>query len=407
MSAGNLKLGVNSSYNVIHVPMLQISQWWGEGRLRPTLWQRAPRWNSKRDTDQWITCVLQNTPVVPIFVHQRESEDGAGTEYLIIDGQNRSKAVHTFLSEGTSKVRAGDVLRSAAAPDDMLAFSDFSLEQRERIANHLVPICVFGPMTTEGELRRVFRNLNRGKTLSSYEIIRSWNHVPIVRDVLNPLDERLCSRFLAINPRWRPQNHRMLHTYIRIAAFMYSDWLHLQNADRIEQWVACRTFPVSDADIAPFVDVVDLTLRMLEMWFVEGVVPSISAVPDLAWAVHAFRDIVPLERLLSVLIGPLRIAIHNEIDQVPLWYNHPAGLTIDVVRERRSFISGIVCEELDCGGPPSLGRTANEQPNDGVVSSEPTEEDLEAAHALLSLQPRPRTPPIPEVLVGWQPNFEP
>ena len=240
MSAGNLKLAANSAYSVVHVTMDQIAEWWGQGRLRPTLWQRAPRWNARRDTDQWITCVLQNTPVVPIFVHQTERDDGSGYDYLIIDGQNRSKACYSFLREGTTKVRAGDVLRFAAAPDDMLTFNDFSPEQRERIATNLIPMCVFNPTTTEGELRRVFRNLNRGKMLSSYEIIRSWDHVPMVRDVLNPLDERLCARILAISPRWKPQNHRMLHTYIRIAAMMYSDWLHLQSADRIEQWVACR-----------------------------------------------------------------------------------------------------------------------------------------------------------------------
>ena len=405
MSAGNLKLEANSAYSVVHVTMDQIAEWWGQGRLRPTLWQRAPRWNARRDTDQWITCVLQNTPVVPIFVHQTERDDGSGYDYLIIDGQNRSKACYSFLREGATKVRAGDVLRFAAAPDDMLTFNDFSPEQRERIATNLIPMCVFNPTTTEGELRRVFRNLNRGKMLSSYEIIRSWDHVPMVRNVLNPLDERLCARIQAISPRWKPQNHRMLHTYVRIAAMMYSDWLHLQSADRIEQWVACRTQPVADADAAQFGALVELTVQLLEVWHAQGVVPSISTVPDLAWAIHAFDALTGRDALLAVLSGPVRVALHNEVDQVPLWYNHPSGLHIDVVRERRAFITQIVREELDCAAPESLGRTASEQPEDGVITSGPTQEDLDAAEALLSLMPRPRTPQRPEVLVGWQPNF--
>ena len=109
MSAGNLKLAQDNAYSVVHMPMRQIAEWWRDRVLRPTLRQRAPRWKAGKDNAQWITCVLQGTPVVPLFAHQRETLDGS-LEFCVIDGQNRSAACCAFLIDQTVTVRAGDVL---------------------------------------------------------------------------------------------------------------------------------------------------------------------------------------------------------------------------------------------------------------------------------------------------------
>jgi hypothetical protein len=403
MSAANLKLSQNSAYSIVHVPMLQIAEWWRDGTLRPTVWQRAPRWKAGKDNEGWISCVLQNTPIVPIFAHQRERSDGT-LEYCIIDGQNRSAACAGFLLEQSVTVRAGHVLHTAPAPDERMAFGDFSLEQQERIAALLIPVCLFNPDTTDGELRRVFTALNKGKMLTSYEIIRSWTHLPIVNDVFNVVDERLCPRVQHIVPRWRAQNHRMMHTWAKIGAIVWSDGLHLPNADRVEQWVASQTGSVPDA--AYFESLVDYTIGVIEGWHANGVVPAIFTVPDLAWAIHTYLNCTDHRRLFNVLIDTLRIAVHNEVDQAALWTTHAGGVHIDNVRARRAFIARVVSHELGIEDmPPNLGRTQHEQPSDGVVTPEPTMQDIEAAEALLSLMPQPRVPDRPEALAGWQPVY--
>ena len=116
MSASNLKLNQNSAYSCIHIPMRRVAEWWADGTLRPTVWQRAPRWNPSKDNAQWISCVLGNTPIVPIFAHQCQEDTGRLT-YHLVDGQNRSAACHAFLITQEVSVRAGDVLRDAPLPD--------------------------------------------------------------------------------------------------------------------------------------------------------------------------------------------------------------------------------------------------------------------------------------------------
>ena len=153
----------------------------------------------------------------------------------------------------------------APVPDEQMAFADFSHEQQERICALLIPVCVFNSGTTDGELRRVFTALNQARC-SRAEIIRSWTHVPIVHELFNVVDERLCPRIQFIAPRWRAQNHRMMHTWVKIAAIIWNDCLHLHTADRIEQWVANRTGPVPSADRVYFEQLIDHTVGILEGW---------------------------------------------------------------------------------------------------------------------------------------------
>ena len=58
-----------------------------------------------------VAAVLIGALSVSTAVAAASRDDGT-LEYLIIDGQNRSKACHAFLQEGISKVRAGDVLQA-------------------------------------------------------------------------------------------------------------------------------------------------------------------------------------------------------------------------------------------------------------------------------------------------------
>ena len=405
MTARNLKLSQTNAFSVIHVPMAQIARWWDEGVMRATAWQRAPRWKSGKDDEEWIACALQNTPIVPLFAHQRERTDGT-LEYCIIDGQNRTKACHAFLIERSIAVRAGDVLRRSAAPDARMGFADFSAEQQRAIESLLVPMCVFHPDTTEGELRRVFLALNRGKMLTSCEIIRSWTHVPIVNDVLNVVDERLAPRVQAVAPRWRAQNHRMMHTWVKIAAMIASDGLYLPKADRLQQWVACRTGPVPPAQAERIACVADRVVRVVEGWHGAGSLPALVTLADLAWAIDYYLTEQNEPALLHTLVHPLRVGVHNEVDQAELWSSHAGSAHINSVRARRAYIALVVGRELGLDeAPAEFARAASEQPSNNTVLPGPSAEDLGAAHALFSLLPRPQPPPRPESLGAWTPTY--
>lgn len=406
MSESNLKLRTSVQYTITNVTLGTLAQWWRDEKLYPTPWQRGPRWKKNRDPAEWVSCVLQNTPVIPLFVHQQPNADASDFEYRIIDGQNRSESAFQFILEHTVKVRAGDVLHQTLAPDALLAFTDFSPAQQQVICNIPIPMCVFSPATTEDELRRVFRNLNMGKMLTSHEIIHSWVHVPIVNELLNVADARYRGRILGISRSWRPDHLRMMHTWVRIAALMFSDFLHLGTADRLEQWVSRREFvPVPPADAEHFYRVVDCTLRVLEAWREHGPVPSLSTVPDIAWAFVAFPEQLA-DAMLTVMQGTVLHTIHNEFGMLKSWTHSPGILQIDAVRERRVFLSRLIREDLQCGAPREFARAFADQPIGASTTAPPTQDDLDAAEALMDLMPRPQ--PLaqrPAVLDNWLPVF--
>jgi len=403
MSEDNLKLRTTVQYTITSITLGTLAQWWRDKKLYSTPWQRGPRWNKNHDPTEWISCVLQNTPVIPLYVHQVPNADNSDFEYRIIDGQNRSKSAFRFVLERTIKVRAGDVLKEAPAPDARMAFTDFSPAQQQAYRSILIPMYVFSPGTTEDELRRVFRNLNMGKMLTSQEIIHSWVHVPLVSDLLNVADDRYKSRIMRISQRWRPQNNRMMHTWVRIAAMMFSDFLHLGNADRLEQWVSQREFvPVPPADAEHFHRVVDCTLRVLEVWREDGHVPALATIPDIAWAFVAF----PQQQVETVLQGTVRHTIHNEFGALEMWTHSPGILQLDAVRERRAFLSRLIREELQCGAPREFARAMLDQPIGASTTAPPAQDDLDAAEALMNLMPRPQ--PLAQrlaVLDSWLPVF--
>ena len=113
---------------------------------------------------------------------------------------------------------------------------------------------------------------------------------------------------------------------------MLDEGLHLGTSDRIEQWVACKTGLIDVQDGEYLAQLAFETVRLLEMWHAEGDIPSIICVPDLAWALHTFSNMTDTAQLMAALAGPLRVSVHNEIDQNRLWASNPGGLHIDAVR---------------------------------------------------------------------------
>lgn len=397
MSVRNLKLKPENAYHFVHVSLETLARWWGERRLYPTQWQRWKRWDPRKDTREWLTSILQNTPIVPLFVH--ESPHEAHT-YHIIDGQNRSYTAWLFVVENSVSVLAKDVFDVAACPDKMMTLEDFSPAQQAAIRNIQIPMCVFPPETSEGQLRRVFRNLNKGKMLTSQEIIHSWTHVPIVNELLNPLDEAMLPRIRAIQSRWKPQHHRMMHTWVRIAAMMFNDLLCLgSDAERIEQWVA-RQESKTDFDRDGFAEVVELTVQTLEAWRSHKVIYSIVTIPDIAWVYHVFgRD----PSVVQAMKHEVFLKLKGDRYFSDVWESRKNGLSHDRISERRAILSGLLAEMLEVDPPRELLRTFNQQPH-----GEPRPlraDELENAAGLEEEFEEPDSPTEAADLGVWQPTF--
>lgn len=283
MSRRNLRLSSTANSHVEYKTMEFLAEMWRDQKMYPTIWQRYRRWNRNKDSKQWLTSVLNNTPILPIFVHRVHV--GGEEHYHIVDGQNRTYTMYQFLIEDSISIRAGDVLRYALKPNQQMKFSNFSEEQRNEMRLIRVPVCFFPQQISDDDLRFIFSNLNKGKNVTSQEIIRTWLHIPLVSDWINVVDTRVCEDIQEIQPRWRPKNHTMVHTWIRIAATVLNDDLHLgPSYERIQKWIANQQKRrITEDEIIKLDCIVDRTIQTLLTWSREGTVYALCVIPDIAW----------------------------------------------------------------------------------------------------------------------------
>lgn len=333
MSAANLKLSHQDAYSFKYITLRTLTDMFHKKTLTPTNWQRWLRWKEKKDTSEWISEVLENTPLTPIFLWQ--SQDG---HFHIIEGHNRTHTFWSFIYEDKISVFASSALKLAPEAKSSMKFSQFSEEQKNFILDKPIPICIYPPETSQETLRRAFRNLNKGRIITSYEIIHSWTHVDIVNRLINPLDEEMVPRIRKINCKWKPQHHRMNHTWIRITAMIINDNLFLGNkSEQIENWLYNQRSraPLSEDEISNIKKLCHKVISIIEKWKAQGVSYSIAVLPDIAWAIHNNYN-------ESMLTDVLLTALRNDHEQESKWRHNSKIYSYEQASDRRQFIKKIL-----------------------------------------------------------------
>lgn len=392
MSIDNLWLGPSAptQHITVDVSLREIADRWADQSLRPTKWQRWMRWDPAKDPTEWLSSTLRGTATIQLFVRQVPNSDG-GFDYELIDGQNRANSIWRFLRERSVKVRADCALRVTHRPETLMSIDDFSRAQQTCIEESTLSMCVYSPETTDDEIRRVYRTLNRGKMMTSHEVIRTWLHVPLVGALLNPIDEDMCARVKAIKPGWKPQWHRMMHTWVRIVAMVFHDGVYLGGgADTVERWVVAQeTTTPSDLLIQRVRAVIEHTIRALERWHKTGIVFSKSTIPDVAWV---FWSLEPPRAAVADAVHEAGRTIKGDSYEEQLWMR--GGGSHEAVCERRAIISKRMQFILGLDQwPRDLIRQWGDDPP-GHVQRAPdyTDEAAQAAQTLMDLQHPPLEP---------------
>lgn len=360
MSCSNLKTRPwkyrQACYTLSQVAEGAHNEW-----IIPTTWQRSRRW-SDQDTKDYITSLLQNIPTSPLFVHETPNSMN------IIDGQNRVHAIKEFVY-GNVTVTAKDVLYICPRPKDEMRLSSFSVEQQNAILSITIPLCIFPPETPQSNLRDVFRSLNLVKPLTSQEIIHSWTHLPLVGQIINVVDDRLADRIHKFRPSWRPKNHRMNHTWIRILATMYDDYLILPTPSKVENWVA--TWGGYNAvNLNAFYDVCEKVTEVAKVWAEQHAVQiGIAALADIGWALSEF------ENAMEVVKDRLPEVLKNHLN-VPEWRGGSSMYGAESTRLRREFIRLLIQGENVIQNEVLREMNENLEPRDALlVLAEVAEEE--------------------------------
>lgn len=384
MSVANLCLRAQTVYTLVQMPISTLGSWWATEKIVPSEWQRSRRWNPS-DAADWITGVLQNVPVVPFFLHELAQPDGT-FHYHVVDGQNRLHSLAQFLLRQAVSVSAGEVLQCTVHPHRLMTFQDFSSAQQTYIAATHLPVCIFPAITTQHELRRVFRSLNKVKPLTSQEIIHSWTHLPLVQTVINYVDTLMAGRLHAVRPIWRAHQHRLNHSWIRILASLVNRNLYLSNADAVEHWASVWGHYALLADQKDlFFQAIEKTVRVVEMWYTHNTVYSVATLADIGWG-FVYCPACPIAILGTDLMR--KIEHHNMGFDLQHWQGGSALMAFDTVHARRENIRQVILEwQPDFVGPlgPVLRRAADIHP--ALTDNGP------AADALSLIPPQPPNPP--------------
>lgn len=338
MSVTNLCLRAQTVYTLVQLPISTLGSWWATQKVMPSEWQRSRRWNPA-DAVDWITGVLQNVPVVPFFFHELPQADGT-MRYHVVDGQNRLHSLAQFLVHQAVAVPAGEVLQMTVKPQRAMCFHDFSEQQQAYIAATELPVCIFPATTTQHELRRVFRSLNKVKPLTSQEIIHSWTHLPLVQHVINVVDTAMAGRLHAVRPIWRAHQHRLNHIWIRMLASLLNRNLYLSNADAVEHWAATwGHYILTPAQTDQYFQAVEKTVQVVEQWYTFNTIYSVAVLADIGWAFINFAT-CPIAVLSTDLLR--KIEHHNIGFDAQHW--HHGTLTFDTVHARRANIVQVLLE---------------------------------------------------------------
>lgn len=151
--------------------------------------QRRPVWTIRQQS-HLIESILMGLPVPEIYMQHRTTPDGV-TEYVVVDGQQRSKAVLEFIGAATEEGFELQYL-SEESPWRSRSFSDLTPDERTAFFGHRLAVRELHDATDE-EVKDLFRRLNKYLTkLSPQELRNATYSGPFVK----------LAESLAENPYW-------------------------------------------------------------------------------------------------------------------------------------------------------------------------------------------------------------
>jgi hypothetical protein len=172
----------------------QTIGWFKDRYLEETLeirppYQRRPVW-TVRQKSNLIESILLGLPVPEIYIHSTTSDEGE-TEYAVVDGQQRVRAILQFLgldrdeNEQDSNGFSLEELREESRWKG-LTFADLTVDEKKKFYGHKLAVR-FLEDSTEPEVRDLFRRLNTYLTKLNDQELRNATYSGPLVDLVNKL----------------------------------------------------------------------------------------------------------------------------------------------------------------------------------------------------------------------------
>ena len=343
---GSMLLQPDTYYNFRALTLGSLADMRHFGVCVSSRWQRSLCW-SDADRVEYITAVLRNVPTPVIFLARLSDEARshmplgmAAAEQCIVDGQNRLAAMADFVHNPHSqiRVRACDVFADVPHMTNTVKFVDLSETMKLRVRNVQIMVCEFTAHTDDGYLRECFRAINKSHRLTTAERIHSYEQVPLVSMVLQPLEAAWRAEIKQLRPRWRTKKHSLLMLIARIAALTDTrqQSVHLSSPRAIEEWVA-----VSEGVMYTPMDraaINNLVHAVVNVYRDRGCDHNMHIFVDTVWAVHA-HDFVPWQsaRDEAVLVDLVDHITRLRAASTAHWGN-TASTQIDARMRRKDIV---------------------------------------------------------------------
>ena len=286
-----LVLRSQAAYTHRMLPLATIAYMGHNNICVSSTWQRSPRW-TKRDKTEFLTATLRNVPVPQLYLPRipHDKRPLGNPEFYIIDGQNRIFTLAEYLHATHSDltVRACDVQNDAKHIKLGMKFADFTTAQRKDIEQIQIPILELHDTVSDGELREIFRCINKMHPVNAAERVHSWIQLTIVSNVLNKVEEDWRQPIHTLRPRWRAKNHGLIIIFAHIMAMTDGqNATFLPTSTAVENWVAqteTRTFtPVHAQRLNKLIQAAFGAIQTTGLCGPEGS----HIFVDLAWLVYA------------------------------------------------------------------------------------------------------------------------
>jgi hypothetical protein len=128
----------------------------GQLKLQPEF-QREGVW-PKAAKSYFIDSILNGRPIPPIYMQRTTSVQTGRTEFAVIDGQQRIRAVKEFVDDGFRLTELGD--RSVAATFKNKRFSNLPVEMQQRLWNFDFVVQELSGHS-DSEIRDIFARINK------------------------------------------------------------------------------------------------------------------------------------------------------------------------------------------------------------------------------------------------------
>ena len=153
----------------------------GNLEIRPP-YQRRPVW-TVRQKSNLIESILLGLPVPEIYIHTETNEDG-DTNYAVVDGQQRVRAILQFVGIDRDDGEEDNGFSLEELPEDSdwrsIVFGDLNGEQKKKFFGHQMAVRMLSEATDE-EIRDLFRRLNRYLTkLNDQELRNATYSGPLI-----------------------------------------------------------------------------------------------------------------------------------------------------------------------------------------------------------------------------------